>query len=126
MSLGALDLILRTALLVIDMFLLSSSVIIVAQGALVRFAVIRKYDISLQERVRISSHNGSAKAGIDFEQLDRLLRFIPGQRQCNIEIVTFKKNELGFDLDFTVHLSFASEIGEPSTLHVEILNVYTD
>lgn len=41
MSLGALDLILRTALLVIDMFLLSSSAIIVAQGALVRFAVIR-------------------------------------------------------------------------------------
>ena len=108
------------------MFSLSSPTITVAEGALVRFAVIRKYDISLQERVRISSYNGSAKAGIDFAQLDRLLRFIPGQRQCNIEILTFKKNELGFDRDFTVHLSSASEIGEPSVLYVEILNIYTD
>lgn len=108
------------------MFLLSSPSIVVAEGALVRFAVIRKYDISLPEKVRISSQNGSAKAGVDFARLDRLLLFIPGQRQCNIEIVTFEDNTLGFDRDFTVHLSSASEIGEPSTLHVEMLDVCTD
>jgi Calx-beta domain len=108
------------------MFFLSSSTIIVAEGDLVRFAVIRKYDISLPEKVRVNSQNGSAKAGVDFERLDRLLLFIPGQRQCNIEIVTFEDNRLGFDLDFTVHLSSASRIGEPSILYVEILDVCTD
>ncbi|MGL5877653.1 MAG: Calx-beta domain-containing protein [Xenococcaceae cyanobacterium] len=96
---------------------------IVAEGRLARFSVIRKQDISLPERVRVSSQNGSAKAGVDFDRLDRLLLFIPGQRQCDIEIAVFEDNSLDFDRDFTVHLSSTSEIGEPSIMNVEIVDV---
>lgn len=108
------------------MFLLSSSFLIVAEGRLARFSVIRKQDISLPERVRVSSQNGTAKAGIDFDRLDRLLLFIPGQRQCDIEIVVFEDNELDFDREFTVHLSSTSEIGEPSVMNVEIVDICFD
>ena len=108
------------------MFLLSSPFLIVTEGRLARFSVIRKQDISLPERVRVSSQNGTAKAGIDFDRLDRLLLFIPGQRQCDIEIVVFEDNELDFDREFTVHLSSTSEIGEPSVMNVEIVDICFD
>lgn len=105
------------------MFLLSSPSLIVAEGRLARFSVIRKQDISLPERVQVSSQNGTARSGVDFDRLDRLLLFIPGQRQCDIEIAVFEDNSLDFDREFTVHLSSISEIGEPSVMSVEILDV---
>jgi hypothetical protein len=108
------------------MFVLSSPSLIVAEGRLARFSVIRKQDISLPERVRVTSQNGTAKAGIDFDRLDRLLLFIPGQRQCDIEIPIFEDNSLNFDRDFTVHLSSISEIGEPNIMNVEIVDVCFD
>jgi hypothetical protein len=108
------------------MFLLSSPLLIVTEGRLARFAVIRKLDISFPEKVRVTSQNGTARAGVDFDRLDRLLLFIPGQRQCDIEIPIFEDNSLNFDRDFTVHLSSTSEIGEPSIMNVEIIDVCTD
>lgn len=108
------------------MFLLSSPLLIVAEGRLARFSVIRKFDISLPEKVRVNSQNGTAKAGIDFDHLDRLLLFIPGQRQCDIEIVIFEDNSLDFDREFAVHLSSTSEIGEPSVMNIEIVDICFD
>lgn len=108
------------------MFVLSSSSLIVAEGRLARFSVIRKLDISLSEKVRVTSQNGTAKAGVDFDRLDRLLLFIPGQRQCDLEIPIFEDNSLNFDRDFTVHLNSMSEIGEPSVMNVEIIDVCLD
>jgi hypothetical protein len=108
------------------MFLLSSPSLIVAEGRLARFSVIRKLDISLPEKVRVTSQNGTAKAGVDFDRLDRLLLFIPGQRQCDIEIPIFEDNSLNFDREFTVHLSSTSELGEPSIINIEIVDVCLD
>lgn len=104
---------------------------------MLRFAVLRRGDsIAVSQSVRVNSRNGTAKAGVDFECLDRVLSFPVGCRQCDLDLQIFKDDNLWFDQRFAIELSLPSsvdreidaengcaEIGYPGLMVVEILDV---
>jgi len=121
-------------------FCLSAEKYLVAEGSMLKFAVLRRGDIILPEMVNISTTAGSARSGIDFEPLDKDLIFLKGERQKDLEITVYADSELEFDEVFYVKLlqlpvSYAkiinpevdfwglSELGEPNISQVTILDV---
>lgn len=114
-------------------FVLSSDEFLVAEGSQLYLAVLRQGDASLQERVNISTSSQTAKAGIDFEGINKLLIFEKGQRQKDVRILIYPDNELEFEEIFRVQLLQVSQnpnlptgdgvLGKPNIAVVKILNV---
>ena len=110
------------------MFVLSASEIKCVEGFNLRLAVIRLGDVSLPEDVIISTSSGSAKEGIDFEGIKRLLHFEKGRRQVDIDLLVYRDEELEFPETFTVQLlqypqqGIQGQLGEPSICKVTIID----
>lgn len=112
-------------------FILSSPEFTVAENNKLRFAVLRSGDAEFTEQVNVSTSSGSAKAGADFQSLNRTLIFLPGERQKNIDIDIYGDEEVEIQEIFRIQLlqipQFYSEsdgqLGKPNVAIVKILDV---
>ncbi|MCC3508302.1 MAG: hypothetical protein JGK30_07860 [Microcoleus sp. PH2017_40_RAT_O_B] len=114
-------------------FIISSKEFLVAEGSKVRGAVLRKGDTSLAEVVLISTSNKTAKAGVDYDRLEKEIKFLPGERQVDFDIQTHRNNQPDFQKEFTVqliripqtHFGYAGQLENPSLAVVKILDMDT-
>jgi hypothetical protein len=114
-------------------FVLSSKEFLVAEGSTVRGAVLRKGDASLTESVMLSTSNKSAKAGVDYDHLEKEIKFLPGKRQVDFDIQTHRNNQPDFQKEFTIqllripqtHFGYAGQLEEPNVAIVKILDIDT-
>ena len=109
-------------------FILSTDNIKCVEGFTLYLAVIRLGDVSLPEQVMVSTSSGSAKEGLDFEGIKRLLHFEKGRRQVNFDLLIYRDELLEFPETFTVQLlqypqqGIQGQLGEPSTCVVTIID----
>jgi Calx-beta domain len=115
------------------MIVLSSSRFTAAEGSFLRFAVLRKGDKHLLEKVVVATFPGQARPGIDYEHLQKEIQFEPGQRQIDMEIKILNDGQPEFTETFEIRLFQcpqvypfpAGELGEPNFATVEILDMDT-
>jgi Calx-beta domain len=114
-------------------FILSSALVKVAEGNLLRFAVLREGDASLEERVIVTSSSGTAKEGIDFDRIHKELVFHPRTRQIDIDVKIHKDGILEFTENFRIQLleslsisGVRGHLGEPNIMTVKILDIDTN
>lgn len=113
--------------------MLSSKEFLVAEGSKVRGAVLRKGDASLAETVMISTSNKTAKAGVDYDRLEKEIKFLPGERQVNFDIQTHRNNQPDFQKEFTIqlvripqtHYGYAGQLEYPNVAVVKIFDMDT-
>ena len=109
-------------------FILNTDNIKCVEGFSLHLAVIRLGDVSLSENVFISTSSGSAKEGVDFEGIKRLLHFEKGRRQVDFDLLVYKDEILEFPETFTVQLlqypqqGIQGQLGEPNTCTVTIID----
>ncbi len=109
-------------------FILSTDKIKCVEGFSLNLAVIREGDVSLPEEVIVSTSSGSAREGIDFEGVNRLLHFEKGRRQVDFDLLIYRDEILEFPETFTIQLlqfpqqGIQGQLGEPSRCVVTIVD----
>jgi Calx-beta domain len=109
-------------------FILCTDNIRCVEGFSLYLSVIRIDDVSLPEEVFITTSSGSAREGIDFEGIRKMLYFEKGCRQINFDILIYRDEILEFPETFTVQLlqfpqqGIQGQLGNPNTCLVTIID----
>lgn len=113
--------------------ILSSSKFTVAEKSSLRFAVLRRGDSSLLEKVVVVTFPKTARSGVDYEHLQREIEFLPGERQVDLEIKIHGDGQPEFTEEFEIRLFECAQLyprpagglGSPNMAIVEILDMDT-
>jgi uncharacterized delta-60 repeat protein len=73
----------------------------------VSLSIVRSGDASDSAQVRVIAESGSALVGIDFEPLDAVVEFAPGQWRRNVDLTIIDNTMFQFHRAFTVRLEEA-------------------
>jgi Calx-beta domain len=109
-------------------FILSTDNIKCVEGFSLFLAVIRLGDVSLPEDVIVCTSSGSAREGVDFEGIRKLLHFEKGRRQVDFDLLIYRDEILEFPESFTVQLlqypqqGIQGQLGSPNTCTVVIID----